>query len=334
MSEPNNVVKVSEEDLYAAALAEAEAGTTRPGLWAKAFADSEGDENKRKALYIKLRVQQERERIQQEQKAAEALPAELARRVEQNLYEAFLGPKNTQYYLDRFAKFDRDGAVGRRAWSWNWSAFFCTGLWALYRKLYWLFFACWVIGGVGSIAEKSGHWKIAILIYVVSMVAFGLYGNFLSFQRVKRLVADRKRIDDLDPRLARLHPGAGVNVWVLWISGISGGVVAIGILAGIFVPKLVPPMIQKSGEPAIDLSALDTLPGDSEKQLKQEHQQAIETLSRRHPDWAVIVGPENSQTEYRKWLDKQPPEYQAKILASWNPSEVANSIDKFKKETK
>jgi hypothetical protein len=290
-----------------------------------------GGKVKSKALYIKLRVQQERECIQQEQKAAEALPAELARRVDQNLYAAFLGPKNTQYYLDRFAKFDREGIVGRRAWSWNWSAFFYTGVWALYRKLYWWFFAFWVIAGVGSIAEKSGHWKIAFLIYAVSMVAFGLYGNFLFFQRVKRLVADRRVKEDLDPRLARLHPGAGVNVWVPWL---FGGVVAIGILAGIFVPKLVPPMIQKSGEPAIDLSSLDTLPGDSEKQLKQEHQQAIETLSRRHPDWAEIVGPENSQTEYRKWLAKQPPEYQAKILASWNPGEVANSIDKFKKETK
>src|SRR5437867_12233242 len=80
MGEQNNVVKVSEEDLYAAALSEVQSGTTRPGLWAKAFADSEGDENKSKALYIKLRVQQEIERKQQEQKAADALATEPARR--------------------------------------------------------------------------------------------------------------------------------------------------------------------------------------------------------------------------------------------------------------
>ena len=80
MNEPNNVVKVSEDDLYAAALAEVQAGTTRPGLWAKAFADSEGDENKSKALYIKLRVQQEIEHQQQEQKAADGLAAEAVRR--------------------------------------------------------------------------------------------------------------------------------------------------------------------------------------------------------------------------------------------------------------
>jgi len=76
----DTVAKVSEEDMYAAALAEVQSGATRPGLWAKAFADSEGDENKSKALYIKLRVQQERESQQQEQKAAEAVAAEPARR--------------------------------------------------------------------------------------------------------------------------------------------------------------------------------------------------------------------------------------------------------------
>lgn len=68
MGEQNNEAKVSEEDLYAAALVEVQSGTTRPGLWAKAFADAEGDESKSKALYIKLRVQQEIERKQQEQK--------------------------------------------------------------------------------------------------------------------------------------------------------------------------------------------------------------------------------------------------------------------------
>lgn len=48
-----------EEDIYAAALSELELGRTRPGLWAKAYAESDGDEAKSKALYIKLRVQQE-----------------------------------------------------------------------------------------------------------------------------------------------------------------------------------------------------------------------------------------------------------------------------------
>jgi hypothetical protein len=68
-----NVSEFDEDAIFAEALSELKSGTARPGLWAKAFAESEGDENKSQALYIKLRVQQERENRQQEQKAASAL---------------------------------------------------------------------------------------------------------------------------------------------------------------------------------------------------------------------------------------------------------------------
>jgi len=85
-----NVAKVGEEDMYASALAELQSGTTRPGLWAKAFADSEGDENKSKALYIKLRAQQEIERMQQEEEAADALAAEPMHRAVSDNHMPFL----------------------------------------------------------------------------------------------------------------------------------------------------------------------------------------------------------------------------------------------------
>jgi hypothetical protein len=68
-----NVSESDEDAIYAKALSELKSGAARPGLWAKAFAESDGDENKSQALYIKLRVQQERERRQQEQKDASAL---------------------------------------------------------------------------------------------------------------------------------------------------------------------------------------------------------------------------------------------------------------------
>lgn len=48
-----------EEDFYAQAMQEIEAGNCRLGLWAKAFAEAEGNEAKAKALYLKLRVQAE-----------------------------------------------------------------------------------------------------------------------------------------------------------------------------------------------------------------------------------------------------------------------------------
>jgi hypothetical protein len=76
----DNVPTLDEEAIYAEALSELKSGTVRPGLWAKAFAESEGDENKSQALYIRLRVQHENERRRQLQDAAAASAADSVRR--------------------------------------------------------------------------------------------------------------------------------------------------------------------------------------------------------------------------------------------------------------
>lgn len=47
-----------DEEFYRLALQEIESGDTQKGLWAKCFADSEGNENKAKARYLKKRVRQ------------------------------------------------------------------------------------------------------------------------------------------------------------------------------------------------------------------------------------------------------------------------------------
>tara|TARA_B110000008_G_C16706243_1_gene458862 strand:- start:185 stop:616 length:432 start_codon:yes stop_codon:yes gene_type:complete len=48
----------SEEDAYERAGEELEELSMNKGIWAKAFADSDGDEHKQKALYIKYRAEQ------------------------------------------------------------------------------------------------------------------------------------------------------------------------------------------------------------------------------------------------------------------------------------
>lgn len=48
-------VDENEEAIWAQALTELENGNKKTGLWAKAFAESLGDENKAKALYLKMR---------------------------------------------------------------------------------------------------------------------------------------------------------------------------------------------------------------------------------------------------------------------------------------
>lgn len=49
--------KLAEEQLYEFAAEEIAANNIRPGLWAKAIAESDGDDAKAKARYIKLRVE-------------------------------------------------------------------------------------------------------------------------------------------------------------------------------------------------------------------------------------------------------------------------------------
>ena len=49
---------MNEEEIYELISEEIESSSTKKGLWTKAFSESEGDENKAKALYIKYRFDQ------------------------------------------------------------------------------------------------------------------------------------------------------------------------------------------------------------------------------------------------------------------------------------
>lgn len=56
--DPDGILsRALEEQAYDAAAKEVEGGVRRDGLWAKAFANSEGDESRAKALYLKYRAQ-------------------------------------------------------------------------------------------------------------------------------------------------------------------------------------------------------------------------------------------------------------------------------------
>jgi hypothetical protein len=64
-----------------------------------------------------------------------------------------------------------------------------------------------------------------------------------------------------------------------------------------------------------------------EKFAKVIEAERLERLTDLHPNWREIAGAENSQTEYRTWLAKQP--NGSKILQSDNPREIANSLTAF-----
>lgn len=74
----NAGVRINDKELYARVGSEISDGMVDPGLWTKAFADSRGDEQRARSLYIRMRVaelvaQRERLRTEREQEAVRSL---------------------------------------------------------------------------------------------------------------------------------------------------------------------------------------------------------------------------------------------------------------------
>lgn len=64
-----------EEKLFEVVAKEVEQNDIRPGLWAKAFAESDGDGTKARAAYLKLRVQSLKDQLLQLDDALQAAEA-------------------------------------------------------------------------------------------------------------------------------------------------------------------------------------------------------------------------------------------------------------------
>jgi cell division septation protein DedD len=101
------------------------------------------------------------------------------------LYKAVIGPKNQDYYLSRFAKFD---AAGKTSASWHWPAFFSTLNWLIYRKMWGV--ALWfaslsitvalAVFGIGKLTLNYASSTEAVLILLFLLGTFvlpGLYAN-------------------------------------------------------------------------------------------------------------------------------------------------------------
>ena len=152
------------------------------------------------------------------------------------IYEVAIGEKNQDYYLDKFEDFDQKG-VGWHA-SWNWAAFFFTGLWALYRKMYgW--FVLWLIVltffRVLPIGTPSTLTALAMLLVNIALwLGFTVFANSLYHRKVKARLAATKNSNSNALRASRkLSAGGGVHTWVPIV---FGGIPAIGIVAVVALP--------------------------------------------------------------------------------------------------
>lgn len=74
---------------------------------------------------------------------------------------------------------------------------------------------------------------------------------------------------------------------------------------------------------------------DAAAMIEEERKRnAAERLTDLHEDWQTVIGPPDSQTEFRTWLKGQGAEKEQTFLSSWDPRYIAKTLTTFKESKK
>ena len=153
-----------------------------------------------------------------------------------DLTRAFLGPKNTGYYLQKFEQIERGSSI-----SWHWPAFFITLIWLGYRKMWGWFFAYWLIFPFIMYAVLIGLMFVnPILAFVVYLAGYfvlpPLIANKLYYGSAQKKIG-RARLAGSDPHSQELEAArmGGTSAIALVLLPVFF-VAVLGILAAIAVP--------------------------------------------------------------------------------------------------
>jgi type IV pilus assembly protein PilA len=170
--------------------------------------------------------------------------------------------KNTDYFLPRFESFD---AGGSRA-GWNWPAFFITGPYFLYRKM-WLagflyIFYPWILmiplGIFVAVAPKSAGaiMGAGFLLYFASWIVLPMYANSFYWSKINKIIDDipRSVAGQPDKRARRLERNGGTNLAVPLVVFLVGGLFSGGMLAAISIPAYVEYTIRAQVNEGISLA--------------------------------------------------------------------------------
>lgn len=166
---------------------------------------------------------------------------------EEEFYKAVIGPKNQDYYLRRFARFDEAGKAGM---TWHWPALFVTFYWLLYRKMWLNAFLYFVapyaimvpVGIVAAIVGAAGGGDsilaIGNLLFLGAVFLLPpMYANALYYRHCRKKIAEvRASSHDVQRQLGELT-GKGGTSGVIVIFLLAFVFIAIlGILAAIAIP--------------------------------------------------------------------------------------------------
>lgn len=168
------------------------------------------------------------------------------------LYGAFVGKNKRDYYLERFLSFDDRG--GGLIPSWNFAAFFVSGLWALYRKMYTIVLAtigiviAWEV--IAAALRLEG--LLYSLFYLILWIAYGVYGNSLYHRHaVKQIAKARPNSGEALATQLQVQSIGGVNRWVLFL---PLAIFLAGVIAGIWVPAYQDYTIRAQASIGLDIA--------------------------------------------------------------------------------
>lgn len=170
-------------------------------------------------------------------------PASSSAMTRKSMYEAFIGPEKSGYYVPHFERFDAGGSKI----SWNWPSAWITQWWMLYRGMFlWGFLGYPILNMIGFMClgillgmSGAGPTASMAVIYLVgvpaSFVLTGLYGNKIYHGHVNKFIAKSERLglSDQDRREWLIRKGSTSYIWIIFI---FVGIALIGILAAIAIP--------------------------------------------------------------------------------------------------
>jgi len=164
---------------------------------------------------------------------------------DEEYYKAIIGPKNQDYYLRHFSRFDDEGKTSA---TWNWPAFLVAFYWLLYRKmwlnalLYFIFPSIFMVlfGFVGALMGVSAGTLIVVgylLYFVAIFILFPMYANALFYRQCKKTILTVSSTSHSTQRqLGELSGKGGTSNVVIFVILIFTFVAFIGILAAVAIP--------------------------------------------------------------------------------------------------
>lgn len=145
------------------------------------------------------------------------------------LCAAFIGSKESQYYLSQFERLAGEEpnkkpivrvfpafryTTTSLARTWNWSSFLLSYAWALYRKLYGWSAALFAASFVCFMAIGEGTRALGLVSLVATWAVFATYANALYYAKAKEAISEARRSADSEEQIiAKVRDKGGVEGW-------------------------------------------------------------------------------------------------------------------------